>query len=257
MPKPQYRDQGSDALLRRRYKFCSKGEIGFIHSKYIISALPQDGERPVKTRRKASVDGWEKEEAEEERAAPTTRRQLERLHLVFRNTLLMCLAAFPQFPQFNLKKEDLNSFYDWFYGPAMGGRRSSPSEQTLLMAERNAWREVHELMHSGMYFKEALDKVEHDTLFWMMEVYERVISQHGKGKSKKGKYLRRDNEGGQFVNLNVRRKARAKEAKEEKAKGRQNKKPPTGHHTGHTRIPKVFPSVGAILSRSNTKATAH
>ena len=81
-------------------KFCSKGEIGFIHSKYIISALP--------------------EEEEEERAAPTTRRQLERLHLVFRNTLLMCLAAFPQFPQFNLKKEDLDSFYDWFYGPEMG-----------------------------------------------------------------------------------------------------------------------------------------
>ena len=48
IPKPQYRDQGSDALLRRQYKFCSKGEIGFIHSKYIISALPEEGERPIK-----------------------------------------------------------------------------------------------------------------------------------------------------------------------------------------------------------------
>ena len=78
IPKPQYRDQGSDALLRRQYKFCSKGEIGFIHSKYIISALPEEGERPIKTRKKITVDGWEKEEEEEERAAPTTRRQLER-----------------------------------------------------------------------------------------------------------------------------------------------------------------------------------
>ena len=187
IPKPQYRDQGSDALLRRQYKFCSKGEIGFIHSKYIISALPEEGERPIKTRRKISVDGWEKEEEEEERAAPTTRRQLERLHLVFRNTLLMCLAAFPQFPQFNLKKEDLDSFYDWFYGPEMGGRRPSPPEQTLLMAERNAWREVHELMHGGMHLKEALEKVQNNSLFWMREVYERVISQQTKGKSKKGK----------------------------------------------------------------------
>ena len=72
IPKPQYRDQGSDALLRRQYKFCSKGEIGFIHSKYIISALPEEGERPIKTRKKITVDGWEKEEEEEERAAPTT-----------------------------------------------------------------------------------------------------------------------------------------------------------------------------------------
>ena len=187
IPKPQYRDQGSDALLRRQYKFCSKGEIGFIHSKYIISALPEEGERPIKTRRKMSVDGWEKEEEEEERAAPTTRRQLERLHLVFRNTLLMCLAAFPQFPQFNLTKEDLDSFYDWFYEPEFKGRRPSPPEQTLLMAESNAWREVHELMHGGMYLKEALDKVQNNSLFWMREVYERVISQQAKGKSKKGK----------------------------------------------------------------------
>ena len=126
IPKPQYRDQGSDALLRRQYKFCSKGEIGFIHSKYIISALPEEGERPIKTRKKITVDGWEKEEEEEERAAPTTRRQLERLHLVFRNTLLMCLAAFPQFPQFNLTKEDLDSFYDWFYGPELGGPSAFP-----------------------------------------------------------------------------------------------------------------------------------
>ena len=98
VPKPQYRDQGncftSEAPIQVLHK---RREIGFIHSKHIISALPEEGERPVKTRRKVSVDGWEKED-EEERSAPTTRRQLERLHLVFRNTLLMCLAAFPQFP---------------------------------------------------------------------------------------------------------------------------------------------------------------
>ena len=99
----------------------------------------------------------------------------------------MCLAAFPQFPQFNLKKEDLDSFYDWFYGPEMGGRRPSPPEQTLLMAERNAWREVHELMHGGTHLKEAPEKVQNNSLFWMREVYERVISQQTKGKSKKGK----------------------------------------------------------------------
>ena len=191
--KPQYRDQGSEALLKRQYRLCSKGEIGYIQAKHIISALPEEGERPVKTRRKVTVDGWDKEE-EEERAHPTTRRQLERLHLVFRNTLLMCMAAFPQFPQFDLTKEDMDSFYDWFYGPTVAGRRPPPSDQTLLYAERNAWREMHELMHSGLTLKQAMTKVKEDSLFWMREVYERVIQQHAKGKekgpgkSKKGKW---------------------------------------------------------------------
>ena len=95
IPKPQYRDQGSDALLRRQYKFCSKGEIGFIHSKYIISALPEEGERPVKTRKKITVDGWEKEEEEEERAAPTTRRQLERFALGIQEHLVDVSGCLP------------------------------------------------------------------------------------------------------------------------------------------------------------------
>ena len=30
VPKPQYRDQGSEAFLKRQYRFCSKGEIGYI-----------------------------------------------------------------------------------------------------------------------------------------------------------------------------------------------------------------------------------
>ena len=106
----------------------------------------------------------------------------------------MCIAPFPQFPQFDLTKEDMDSFYDWFYGPTVAGRRPSPSDQTLLYAERNAWREMHELMHSGLTLKQAMTKVKEDSLFWMREVYEMVIHQHSKGKekgpgkSKKGKW---------------------------------------------------------------------
>ena len=57
VPKPQYRDQGSEALLKRQYRFCSKGEIGYIQAKHIISALPEEGERPIKTRRKVWCSG--------------------------------------------------------------------------------------------------------------------------------------------------------------------------------------------------------
>ena len=117
----------------RGVMFCCVASTSFAAKVRLVSFTPstssvpfrKKGRDPSRPRKKITVHGWEKEEEEEERAAPTTRRQLERLHLVFRNTLLMCLAAFPQFPQFNLTKEDLDSFYDWFYGPELGGRRPS------------------------------------------------------------------------------------------------------------------------------------
>ena len=54
VPKPQCRDQGSEALLKRQYNFCSKGEIGCIQAKHIISALPEevDGGKRRKKRKK-------------------------------------------------------------------------------------------------------------------------------------------------------------------------------------------------------------
>ena len=38
------------------------------------------------------------------------------MHMVFRNTLLMCISAFPQFKQFDVTKDDLDEWYDWFWG---------------------------------------------------------------------------------------------------------------------------------------------
>ena len=240
VPKPQYRDQGSEACLKRQYRFCSKGEIGHIQVKHIISALPEEGERPLKTRRKVSVDGWEKEE-EEERAAPTTRRQLERLHLVFRNTLLMCMAAFPQFPQFDLTKEDMDAFYDWFYGPKVAGRRPSPSDQTLLYAERNAWREMHELMHSGLTLKQAMKEVKEDSLFWMREVYGGSSSKTPKEETKGQGRPRRANGGLPFANRNGRNQAERANPRI-KARGKEpSPNPLIGRLTGPSRIQKGFP----------------
>ena len=113
---PQLELQGSDAYLKKQFKACSEGEIGWFLAKQIVSALPEPEERPLKVRRKVTVDGWEKEEEEEERREPITRRQLERMHMVFRNTLLMCISAFPQFKQFDVTKDDLDEWYDWFWG---------------------------------------------------------------------------------------------------------------------------------------------
>ena len=149
LPKPKLEAQGSDALLKTQFRFCSKGELGFINAKYIVSAQ----EKPFKTRRKVTVDGWDKEEEEEERKLPTTRRHLDRMHRVFRNNLSMCLLAFPQFSQLDVSKHDLDDWYDWFWGPGIAGRTPTPSEKTLLYAERKAWRSIHILSLRGNHSK--------------------------------------------------------------------------------------------------------
>ena len=205
-PKPRLEFQGSDAFLKKRFKYCSKGEIGYFAPKHIVSALPEEGERPTKSHRKFTIDGFEKAEEEEERPNPQTRRQLERMHTVFRNNLLMCMLAFPQFQQFDVSKSDLDEWYDWFYGPEIAGRKPPPSETTLLWAERNAWRQICQLMADGATLKGALKQMRENQLFWTCEVYERIMFQQlrvprdpkgkgkgkGKGKTKSGKGVYQD-----------------------------------------------------------------
>ena len=116
MPRPKLETQGSDSLLKRQFKLCAKGEVGWIQMKHIVSALPEVDERPLKTRRKILLDGWEREEEEEERKKPTTKEQLKRAHLASRTNLMMCLIAFPQFSKFNLTFQDLEDWYAWFWG---------------------------------------------------------------------------------------------------------------------------------------------
>ena len=94
----------------------STSREGNLATKHIVGALPEDGERPVKTTRKVSVDGWDRADEEETRPDPRTRRQLERTHTVFRTTLLMCIAGQPQFAHLRLSKETLDEWYEWFYG---------------------------------------------------------------------------------------------------------------------------------------------
>ena len=135
-PKPRLEYQGSDSFLKKQVRYCAKGEIGFFAPKHIVSALPEEGERPTKSHRKFTVDGFEKEEEEEERANPQTRRQLERMHTVFRNNLLMCTLAFPQFHQFDITKSDLDEWYDWFYRSShCCGRRGTPGGKST-----NSWQ---------------------------------------------------------------------------------------------------------------------
>ena len=135
LPRPKLEFQGSETFLKKQWKYCSQGEIGWSQIKHIVSALPEMDERPISTRRKITLNGWEREEEEEERKVPTTREQLKRAHLVFRNTLLMCLSSFPQFTQFNVQFQDLEDWYRFFWGKDIADRKPSSSETMLLYAE--------------------------------------------------------------------------------------------------------------------------
>ena len=42
-PKPRLEYQGSDSFLKKQFRYCAKGEIGYFAPKHIISALPEEG----------------------------------------------------------------------------------------------------------------------------------------------------------------------------------------------------------------------
>ena len=73
-PKPRLEFQGSDGYLKKQWRMIAKGELGYIPAKHIVSALPEEGERPSSTHKKITVDGWDREDDEEVRSHPTSRR---------------------------------------------------------------------------------------------------------------------------------------------------------------------------------------
>ena len=46
-PRPKLTYQGSDNFLKKQFKLCAHGEIGFFLTKQIISALPDTDEKPI------------------------------------------------------------------------------------------------------------------------------------------------------------------------------------------------------------------
>ena len=258
-PKPRLEYQGSDAFLKKQFKYCAKGEIGYFAPKHIVSALPEEGECPTKSHRRFTVDGFEKEEEEEKRPNPQTRRQLERMHTVFRNNLLMCLLAFPQFQQFDLCKSDLDDWYDWFYGPEIAGRKPPPSETTLLWAEWNAWRQICQLMADGVTLKNSLKQMKENQLFWTREVYERIMFQQPesrRGKEKeKGRARPSQSKGSIRTTSNPHPVARRAEENLRRASPREDA-PVVGQLTGRSNPQRESPTAGTSISSILAKAIA-
>ena len=234
----------------------AKGELGYIPAKHIVSALPEEGERPSSTHKKITVDGWDREDEEEVRSHPTSRRQLERLHQTFRTTLRMCTAALPQFGNLKVTKAELDDWYDWFYGEDIAGRRPPPSDTTLLFAERNAWRKIHEMVHQGTTLSDALKNIRGDFLFWQREVYEHLNRAPEKGKNK-GKAPGVADSVGEAEEGGKRRLPSGPARSKPKGKGGKGKSPnsPSVPWRDH-RIPKGWRTAEIITSTTSARDRA-
>ena len=79
--------------MKAQFAFCSGGEIGFSPAKKIVPYLPESKERPQKMRRQSVVDGYQKEDEEEERDVPNTSHLVDRMFMIFQTNLMMCLFS--------------------------------------------------------------------------------------------------------------------------------------------------------------------
>ena len=82
------------------------------------------------------------ETTRQERKAPTTWEAWKRQLLMFRTTLLMGIWANPSQLRLQIEEADLNSLYDFLYGPDIMGRNRQPSLWVMIGAERLMWRRI-------------------------------------------------------------------------------------------------------------------
>ena len=84
---------------------------------------------------------------------PTSLEQWKKQMTVFQNSLLMCMAVFPQFSQFNAAKKDFDDMYEFILGPRLATRTPAPSVKVMMITERKMWKEIALLMHKGSHLK--------------------------------------------------------------------------------------------------------
>ncbi|CAE8588429.1 unnamed protein product, partial [Polarella glacialis] len=183
--RPPLQEQGSDAFLSAQFKLCEKGEIGFFHTKQMVSAMPDPLEMAATVNGLKPINGFLYQEDQEERKSPYSKEQWESVLTVFQTNLLMCVWAFPNNRLFDLEKSDMDAFYKFLLGDEIAKRSPAPELKVLMHAERAAWRKVALHMHEGLSLKTSLDKVMSNSIFWTREVYEKGESgPKGKGKDK-------------------------------------------------------------------------
>ena len=166
--KPDPHKQAGDAPFKKQIEACAAGKIGSMPVKKLTFLFPEDSEQTVDPNEKSGRNkkrDWQDSLGDEPyRAWPSQQRSVERWFMVFRVNLFMALSSLPQFPQFDIKWEDLCQFYDWLLGPEMGAKNPAPSPPVILNAERKVWELIDRKIRTGSKLSTALKEVQSDPL---------------------------------------------------------------------------------------------
>ena len=90
LPKRSLTKQTQKSTMLKQYSFCAAGQIGVIHSKFIIPYYPEDDEKPYRMPKSRAPGETEEEET---RKPPFTRRGVERIFDMFHSKLPCSCAS--------------------------------------------------------------------------------------------------------------------------------------------------------------------
>lgn len=195
--KPPLEDQGTDAFLARIYKGMGSGNIGVYQQRQRVERL--DNHTKTTTRKRDS-DGSIEETEMEEAVPPTTLQELRHQTTVLSTSIVMVSYVLPTIPVIQITKQDLDEYYNWFFGPEIAGRTPAPPLRVLENADLAAWRRIAIELHRGRDVKQALKDTKADAPFWQRDVYEKTLKggsyNQSYGKGDQG-YQRNQNQGWQ------------------------------------------------------------
>ena len=185
-PEPEH--QGSDYILGKLYKDCGRGRLGAYTNNEITSMIPEPHVIMKKvTRSTRGAEGTVRENDVDLRDPPTTLEQWKRQMKVWMVSILMSTCSHPHQTHLQIKKQDLDDFYEWMWGPDLMGRDNPPSLSSMMYAERLAWGRISVMVHKKVPLKEAIDKMQNNQMFWQKEVADRCLRSPKGGDKGKGR----------------------------------------------------------------------
>jgi hypothetical protein len=167
-PAPQLWEIGSPDMVKLMKSELLGSTIPLIDIKKIVAAQPETMDRPIiKQTWKECQFGSYVQTQEESSRFPQDKDEWKKKLIIWRNTLLALMFSMPNVQEWNITKEDLDTFYTYILGREIAGRHPEVPLVTLIHGERNVWKEINIHLSEGMKLKEALITMKGNGLFWM------------------------------------------------------------------------------------------
>ena len=163
--RPEQRHQGSNELIAKMKKSLEEGALPDILPHKITSADPFR-RITLKKKRKKDTDSEEEPDA----TLPYDLRTWEDYVTIHNNTLMMCIWNYSHHEHLQCDIQDVDRYYRQWHRLVEKGRYSMT---TIIIAERKAFQLIREHCFSGCTFKESLQRVMDDHVFWQEEVFSR------------------------------------------------------------------------------------